>query len=322
MKTAGHLTLTLIALTTMMLSTSCRHKYLYMEEDMTSRLEVVFDWRNAPEANPSSMAMYLYDSEGRQPLRYIFDNRYGGEIKAPLGTHHAICMNADNTYWVRMRNNEKIETMEIYTPDASSLGGQSLAPETLPRAEGSDGERMAETPGMLWGSRENNIEIVPHEGTQKIILYPSEAICYYTVDVLDVENLEGVASSTIDATISGMAEGYSFGAEAATEVPVTMNFSLRTVADSDTSLHGEFLTFGECTGRTEKHYLTVYLVLSDGSRWWHSFDVSEQVADAPDPKHVHIVVRGLPLPEPPSEGGTQIAPYVNEWQPVEINLKM
>lgn len=314
-----YLNIIILAAATLMLS-SCRHKYLYMEEAMTSRLEVVFDWRNAPEAEPASMAMYLYDSNGQTPLRYIFDNRFGGEIKAPLGMRHAICLNADNTDWAHMRNHESIETLEIFTSDASQMQAQNLDPKSLPRSEGAENERMAETPGMLWGSRENNILVSPHEGTQTITLYPSEAICYYTVDIYDVDNLEGVRSSSIDATLSGMAEGFSFGAESPTNAAVTMNFKLST--EDEGSLHGDFLTFGECPGKAEKHFLTVYMVLTDGSKWWHSFDVTDQVAQAPDPRHVHIIVRGLHLPEPPSEGGADISANVNEWQPVEIHLHM
>lgn len=312
----------LIASVAIGMLTSCRHKDLYMDEAMSSRLEVVFDWRNAPEATPSSMAMYLYDNDGHMPLRYIFDNRYGGEIKAPLGTHHAICVNADNTDWALMRKHENIETFEIYTSDATYTPSQSLETAGLPRSKGTEDERMAQTPGMLWGCRQNDISIAPHEGTQTITLYPAEAICYYTVDIYDVDNLEGVMSSTVDATLSGMAEGYGFGAESATDTPVTMTFKLVSTAKTSDSLHGEFLTFGECPSRTDKHYLTVYMVLADGSKWWQSYDVTDQVSQAPDPKHVHIVIQGLHLPEPPADGATQISANVNEWQSVEINMSM
>lgn len=304
------------------LLSSCRHKDLYMDDAMSSRLQVVFDWRNAPDANPQSMAMYLYEFDGNNPMRFIFSGRDGGEIKAPFGTRHALCLNADNTDWLRMRKVENVETMELLTLDADALPAQRLRSESIPRAEGTEDERMAQTPGMLWGSRLNNIEIAPHEGTQTITMYPQEQICYYTVDILDVDNLDGVSSSSIDATLSGMAEGCALGQQTATDTPVTMSFTLSS-SGSD-SLHGEFLTFGECPHTSAKHYLTVYMVLKDGSGWYHSYDVTDQVTNAPDPRHVHIVVRGLPLPEPPDSGagGTSLIPTVNDWQPVYIDLQM
>ncbi|MDE6547711.1 MAG: DUF5119 domain-containing protein [Muribaculaceae bacterium] len=70
--------------------TSCRHKDLYMEEEMTSQLQVVFDWSNSPDANPESMALYLYEEDGLNPMRFIFSNKTGGLIKSPFGTNHAI----------------------------------------------------------------------------------------------------------------------------------------------------------------------------------------------------------------------------------------
>ncbi|MDE5814559.1 MAG: DUF5119 domain-containing protein [Muribaculaceae bacterium] len=317
---SGKYTVLLLALVSLAF-TSCRHKDLYMEEDMTSELQVVFDWRNAPDANPESMALYLYEEDGHNPMRFIFSNKTGGLIKAPFGTRHAICLNADNTDWARMRNNESVETLEIYTQDASEIGTRADDSTTIPRPEGTENERIAATPGMLWGSRTNDIGIVPHNGMQTITMYPIEAVCHYIVDVYDVENLDGVESSAVDATLSGMAEGYCHGQQSATDNTVSMKFDLTGNA-SEKNLHGEFLTFGECSNTVAKHYLTLYMVLTDGSKWYHSFDVTDQVTKAPDPTHVHIIVRGLDLPQPPEEGSGDLKTDVNEWQAVNIGLQM
>lgn len=301
--------------------TSCRHKDLYMEEDMTSELQIVFDWSNAPEANPESMALYLYEEDGHSPMRFIFSNKTGGQIKAPFGLHHAICLNADNTDWARIRGNEGVESLEIYTMDAEAIGSRADNANTIPRPEGTETERIAATPGMLWGSRSNNIPIVPHSGMQTITMYPLEAVCHYIVDVYDVENIDGVESSAVDATLSGMAEGYSHGQQSSTDNTVSMKFDLNGNA-AEKNLHGEFLTFGECPTTVAKHFLTLYLVLTDGSKWYHSFDVTDQVAKAADPKHVHIIVRGLDLPEPPKDGNAELKTDVNDWQAVNIGLHM
>ncbi len=301
--------------------TSCRHKDLYMEEDMTSQLQVVFDWRNAPDANPESMAMYLYEEDGHSPMRFIFSNKTGGLIKAPFGTHHAICLNADNTDWACMRGQESVESLEIYTLDAEEIDTRADNATTIPRPEGTENERIAATPGMLWGSRSNDIAITPHEGMQTITMYPHEAVCHYMVDIYDVSNLDEVESSAVDATLSGMAEGYSHGQQSATDNTVSFKFNLTGNA-AEKNLHGEFLTFGECPNTSAKHYLTLYMVLTDGSKWYHSFDVTDQVTSAPDPTHVHIIIRGLDLPEPPKEGDEELKTDVNEWQPINIDLKM
>lgn len=319
MKKAKLAALALTAMSATM--TSCLHKDLYMDDELSSRLIVEFDWRDAPDADPESMAFYLYGEDGTSPARYIFANKTGGEIKAEFGLHHAIAINADNTDWARLRRTESIETMEISTQDAADLAAQGINSASLPRTKGTESERMAATPGMLWAKRSNNISVVPHQGTDTITVYPHEAVCHYVVDVLDVSNLGGVSTTTIDANLSGMAEAYCAGTDAGTDTPVTMNFQLRADKGSD-SLHGEFLTFGECANTVVKHYLTVYMVLSDGSKWWHSFDVTDQVSKAPDPRHVHIIVSGLPLPEPPGDQTPGFKPDVNDWQVINVELKM
>lgn len=302
-------------------SVSCHHKDVYMEEEMTSQLQVVFDWSNAPEADPTSMALYLYEEDGNQPMRFIFSNKTGGLIKSPFGIHHAICLNADNTDWACMRGNENVESLEIYTQNATAIGSRAEAPSRLPRPEGTENERIAATPGMLWGSRTNNISITPHSGMQTITMYPEEVVCHYIVDVYDVTNLENIESSAVDATLSGMAEGYSHGQQSATDNTVSMKINM-TGDSHKKCLHGEFLTFGECPSNDARHYLTLYMILTDGSKWYHSFDVTDQVRNASDPKHVHIIIRGLDLPEPPRQGDTELSTDVNEWQPVEIGLTM
>ena len=311
----------LIMLVATLSISSCRHKDLYMESEMSSELQVVFDWRNAPEANPESMALYLYEDDGLNPMRFIFSNKSGGLIKSPFGNHHAICLNADNTDWACMRNNESVETLEIYTQDAEEIGTRADNSSTIPRPEGTENERIAATPGMLWGSRSNNIAITPHSGMQTITLYPEEVVCHYIVDVYDVNNLEGIESSAVDATLSGMAEGYCHGQNSSTDITASFKFNLKGNA-AEENLHGEFLTFGECPTNVAKHYLTLYMVLTDGSKWYHSFDVTDQVTNAPDPTHVHIIVRGINLPEPPKEGDSQLKTNVNEWQAVNIGIQM
>lgn len=305
-----------------LLTTSCRHKDLYMGEDFSQRVIVKFDWRKAPEADHSSMAMYLYSDDAGQPARYIFTGRDGGAARVAYGTYTALCINADNTSWARLRRMEALGTFEISTPDAEALGAHGISTRTIPRARGSEDERMAQTPGMLHGDVNYSIRIVPHPGTDTIPFYPDELVCHYTVDIYDVENLSGIEGANIDATLSGMAEGVNVSRSAGTDTPVTMPFVL-TADPAARQLHAQFLTFGECENTSAAHPLTVYMVLSDGSRWYHTFDVADQIAAAPDPHHVHIVLHGLTLPEPGTDtGAAGLIPDVNEWQEIHITLPM
>lgn len=309
-------------------TSSCHHKDLCFDHVHTYEVNVVFDWRNAPDGNPESMALYMFDrGETSQPiangsLRYIFTDRYGGRIRIPFGYYDGLCMNSDDTDWAHFRHTEDIDNFEIYTKEVEQLTAYGLSTRAVPRAEGAEDERVVETPGMAWSSRTDSIAlpITDSDAVRTITLYPEEIVCHYTVDILDVDHIEYVSNTEIDGTLSGMAEGYCHGKRCTNENNVTIPFTLAVDKDART-LHSEFLTFGECGVTAHKHTLTIYMYLNDDSKWYYTFDVTDQIKDAPDPRHVHIVVRGLPLPKPLSHGGG-LRPEVEDWQTVNIPMPM
>lgn len=87
------------------------------------------------------------------------------------------------------------------------------------------------------------------------------------------------------------------GADALTGERVTIPFDAVTGKDKDgekTVITGGLLTFGHKAGNN--HTLTVYAVLADGSKWYYTYDVTDQIYSAPDPRNVHIVLDGFPCP--------------------------
>ncbi len=300
---------------------SCRHKDLSYEPYRNSLLNVVFDWRNAPDADPSAMAFYLYSTDGTDPIRFIFQNKTGGSIKVPSGDYHSICLNADLNDWAVISSEKFIDTYEVSTPDANSLTAAGYSTRAIPRAPESGDERYAATPGMLWAYRLDNVALPASYDEKTIVMYPEEKVCHYTVDVYDSGDVSNYPNG-VDATLSGMAEGYLIGKDRGSDTKVTHPFVLEPVT-SDNSLHAEFLTFGETPG-DKTHYLSMYLTTAEGKNWNCNIDVSKVVHEAPDPRHVHIVIRGIDLPDPPSSdtpiGG--IVPDVDDWQSVYIDLKM
>lgn len=302
---------------------SCRHKDIDMEVNDRCEIYVAFDWQKAPDADPSSMLSYFYPVKGGEPLLYTFAGRDGGRIAIPYGHYTGISINGDNGDWAEMRNTDDPDKFEVCTRDAETMQALGMPSRSVPRAAGTESERMAKTPGMMWSDRLDGIKIDGESdgyGLQTITFYPEEAVCHYTVDILDIEHSEYLRGAEIDAALTGMAEGYLPGKRHATDVSVTMPFTLKSGA-GEQSLSGQFLTFGECDKTKHSHQLTVYVILTDGTKWYHSYDVTDQVANAPDPRHVHIVVRGLDLPQPVS-GGSGFRPDVNDWNDININLSM
>ncbi|MDE6086272.1 MAG: DUF5119 domain-containing protein [Muribaculaceae bacterium] len=301
-------------------STSCHHKDLVYSHVNEVTTEVIFDWQKAPDADPKSMALYMYESSSDKPLRYIFSDKFGGQITLPYGRYSGLAMNSDNTDWARTRATEDIENFEIYTPDVEELSAYNLTSRSIPRAAGTEDERLASTPGMMWCDRGDDIDM-PAEITHKTItFYPEEAVCHYTVDILDVDNLKYLHGSEIDGTLSGMAEGFYDGKMLATDNKVTMSFVL-SMNEQGNGLHAEFLTFGECPHNDCNHVLSLYMILTDGTKLHYTWDVSNQISDAPDSTHVNIVVRGLTIPQPINNGGG-FKPDVNDWVTEHIGIKM
>ena len=64
-----------------------------------------------------------------------------------------------------------------------------------------------------------------------------------------------------------------------------------------------------------------YLCQYRQKRWKHTYDVTEQVHTAPDPRNVHILLYGLPVPKPIANGGG-FRPNVSEWETEEENIEM
>ncbi|MDE7413613.1 MAG: DUF5119 domain-containing protein [Muribaculaceae bacterium] len=305
------------------LLSSCRHKDLDFEEVPRQKVNIRFDWSNAQDASPSSMEVWLFYSPEESPdstLRFDFNNSYGGSVKIPYGSFSGLALNSDNTDWARFRNTENIEMFEIFTKEASGLPVSGIKTRAFPRAKGAEEETLVEAPGMIYSARNDGMSLRRGETEKTFTFFPEEIVCHYTVDVKDVKNISSIDGTAVDGTLSGMAGSYMHGKKEASDSKVTIPFYL--VKDSQgNSLHGEFLTFGESPKTSNPHKLSLYAVLDDGNKYLYTFDVSSQIYDAPDPKHVHIVVSGLPLPDPVIEG-SGFTPDVSDWENVEIDLPM
>lgn len=302
-----------------MLLVSCRHKDLQYEETETATTEIVFDWSLAPDADPASMSAFLFPDDSR-PLRYEFANSEGGEVRIPLGHYCGLAMNSDDTDWARFRDTDDIEKFEIHTAPVESLPVSGLTPDMLPLEDEEEYEDLVKAPGMLWSTRRDNLTLTESDRKKTFVFYPQEAVCHYTVDIYDVKNMKSLPGNDIDATLSGMAGGFLHGQGTSSDSKVT--FPIILTADKEkNSLHSEFLTFGENPVKDLPHRLKIHATLADGSILHQTFDVGNQIKNATDPKHVHIVIRGFTLPEEEvTTGGFR--PDVNEWHNENIDLDM
>lgn len=297
----------------------CHQKELLDECQTTMKLNVVFDWRNAPDAHVESMALYLFPADGGEPLRYLFQNSDGGEIAVPFGRYTALCMNNDNTDWARTAATSQLESFEILSSPASGLSLADLR-STVTETDEPDSV-LVNSPELIWTDAGESLTLASTDtGVKTLTLFPQESGCHYTIDIYDIGNTASLENQSFLATFSGLAGGYHPGLSHSSEEHVSMPLVM-TVDPDGSKIHGEFLNFGLCPDIIYKNELRLYCFLTDGTPLSYRFDVTDQTVNASDPRNVHIVLRGMPIPEPISGGGG-LKPVVDDWIVEHITVPM
>lgn len=294
---------------------ACEHKKLCYDHSHGVDVQIVFDWKKAPEANPASMRLYLFPADGSSVLPYEFPAAHGGRVTVPAGRYKAICLNSD-TDSILYRNINRFTDFEAYT----SGGTLMVRPSSAPRAEGKEGERIANSPDRLWCAHKENICIDAGEQGKAIIFCPEEAVCHYKLTIKNVENLKYIADNGMSGTLSSMAGGLLIGTGKPTAETVTIPFKL--IRKDARTLTAEFLCFGHCpSDKQMKHAAVIYALLPDGRRCYRTYDVTSQIHAAPDDRNVRIELDGLRLPKPIVNGGGFL-PDVEEWENIEMDIPM
>lgn len=326
-------------LVSLLLLTSCEHKELCYRHPHTTKVRVEFDWRNAPDADPEGMCVFFYPENGGDPVRFDFGGKQGGEIDVVVGGYRLIAYNNDNEA-VRFGGQSSFDTHYGYTREGSlfePILGNGFATTSVPRAEGSEEEKVVITPDMIWGCTALDVVIsesgscgytcvtdelggrpIRIEGTEKVItLYPCELLCHYSYEIRNVENLSSV--SKMSTTLSGMSGSMVMSTgELGTEC-VTLPLEARANYNPDT-ITGEFFTFGHHPENPQLHNLVLYVWLNDGHKYYYTFDLTDQVHTAPDPRRVHLIVDGLTFPLQFEDSNVDVG--IDDWIEENVDIQM
>ena len=323
----------LIPLSSFLILCGCIHReFEYAQEDMeTAYVDVVFDWANEPTANPETMSLYLFPTDGGTPLRHEFVGSDGGTIRVNTGSYHAICINSDRRD-VLYRNQDAHHTFEITTSELASLSlspAMKVTPLDVPRAPGSEDQPMMNQPPLLWASSEKDFVFESFAavrgrgrgGNPELRMYPVRIVDTYVIKVKKITNVESLQS--LSATISGMSDGYLPSTQSSNDNSAILSVEMTHDADEATA-RGTFLTFGHCPSGQKTHRLMLYAILNDGSKYYFEFDVSEQAhKDASDDNIHYIEVECIDIPEPAGDdAGSGLSPSVNVWNTIDITIEM
>lgn len=274
------------------LLSSCEQKELCYDHNHASNVKVTFDWEQHPNANPASMCFYLFPrEEGERTLKREFIGKNGGIAQALVGVSYtALGFNSDarNTSF---RNNIRTNSIEASSKDAGTIDRIGISASLLPRAKGTEGERMSmEADSIYSGASEKDILISLEENdrgdTCKITLSPKRRFCTYRLKIINIANQQNLSSS-IAGSISGLAGGINLSTGEKTEAKVTVPFAVGTTNES--TLEGQLRCYGNSPSEDAANYLVIYTMLKDGTKWCYIYDVTKQIKEAPNPYEVEIL---------------------------------
>lgn len=306
------------------------------EGDYYMRLTIKNHWTVTPEVFPEGMAYFFFPQSGGEPWRFDIPGADGGEVKVPNEAYRFVALNDDFTS-VLLKDGDSYETMEVTTVAGNLLDGADdavAASESLPSRSGDlDRQEVRMCPDMMWSDAMPSVVVGLDELTYTMshipdgdeemmkshgmilptMMHPIVSTYHFTVS--GVANLSGV--KRICGAMSGLAASINLAGCCHSSEVVTVPVGVRRV--DDTTLGGDFLTFGLPSDTEVKNVLSLFVWLTDGRRINYEFDVTEQTTAAPDPMNVWIRIDGLNIPESePSSGAFDVS--VDTWNTIVINI--
>ena len=314
--------LILLMTTAVSLFCSCTHKEL--DFNGTTDLTVEFDWRNVPTADPPSMMLVAF-SDLTQPIQKPFDNRNGGTITLPIGSYQLVAFN-DHSEFVSSRGNTWLD-YEVYShqTELATFSRMFVGTRNIPRGSGTEGQTIIAEPDEVWTSAADEVIVTGSIGRRVTMpMEPATFVVHFAIK--NVDNIEFV--DEVLATISGMSGSWWPARHVASYTECIIPFNLSRTGQS---YSGSVRTFGyrptNADGEEVKHLFVIYAEMTDGSKKYYTFDVTDQMNNiAPGDggsvtTEVTIELDELPLPKPLNDG-TGLAPDVADWEEVSIPIDM
>ena len=335
------------------LAIACEHKDLCIHHPHKAKVKVVFDWKNAPEANPKGMCIWFYPTDGGQ---YIYRDlkRDGGIVELVDGTYKAICYNNDYEA-TRIKGSRNFDTHSFYTREGGITEGvngtSTPSASRVKTDENSEEQRVVITPDPMWGCNAFEITVSLEDGVKYtcypeedeyremevvtkehvITLYPLELTCTYTYEVNNVVNINN--TSQMSAVLSGMSGGLSLKDYELYDEPVTL--PVEAIQDfKNNRITGKFYTFGHHEENIEPHKMAFFAWV-DGAATYCSVpgseenwvDVTSQVHQeqltVKNKRRVHIIIDGgIEIPEDPTKDPGMFEPTVDDWIDIPYDVEL
>ena len=311
----------LLLLTPMaMLFSACRHKDLCYTHPHKARVRVNVDWSQFRVEKPTGMSVLFYSTEGGGNQQTVLSNNTAFvETDLAVGKYRAMVYNQSPSEFgsVSFSGMENLQTAAVYANTQSSRWYNARTDEeqviTAPEWIGTTvsgtlevTREMVEATNILHGSKpapETNIL-----GT----LVPQNIIYTITVNIY----MKGIYNlRSVRASLNGMATGYEFGQQRASEQKGTQlleNWSITTDKVNPTQgvVTTKIRSFGlphSHKGEAEENTLTVsFLLVDNKTKLNYTFKVGDSFIQDTDNELSLRIDKEIanPLPDVKPEGGT------------------
>lgn len=287
----------LLLMAVALLTVSCDQKDLVFDGEDTT-LRVVFDWQQAPDANPDGMTILFFPADTRSmSWRFDIPGRNGGDIELLSGIYDVLVFNND--------------LPGIDFTDTDSFNFLSATPRTL-------SDSLTSTTGMLYSAALTRVAVFPREGNlTSIRLKPDSISTVYNIRIDSVSGTQRIKTAT--AVLRGPASSVCLSTQCNSKDACAMSTLLSFDPDHPDRLRAKAAALGIPDIDNPRFQLEVILTTSHG-RYSKTFDVTDQVVNSKTPKNVDIHIIGLLIPEAdnPADESVGISVGVDGWQQIEI----
>lgn len=320
--------------------TSCEHKDLCYTHPHTMPVKIVIDWRYAPGAEDdiSTMEVMLFPKAGGEAFHYQV-GKYGGIVWVPVTAYYGTCFNSGegaNRWDSRPSDFFTMNVTTRMSPDEEAMSRINAPSSRVPRTIDATDQDFLLEPDMLYSDQLNDIcielrstltfsdgrstEEYTEDDLQVITFYPERRTPHYTVIIKNLRNLGYVQS--LSASMSSMSGAYYVGTEHADNDRWLQSFDMQHIQGSALDIAGDFLGFGHCPDEDFLHTVTLYLVLSDGTKLYYPFDVTEQMHSEENRNSMEVTIvidAGIVIPPPETAAGG-LQPTVDGWMHEIVDL--
>lgn len=294
--------------------------------DVVLRQTVCFDWSAIATPLPQSLTLAFFRDGASEPVLYGVLCRPLAEVALAADTWRTIAWNSDAESLTASGNTYDGYTVSALTASVAYNAPAFQSSRTMPRAQSTEYETVIMQPDSLLVGTQAGFEVsLDHD--EVIPLTMQAAVNTFTVTISNVQNLAYVTD--VMATLSGMSGGYQPGLDVLTDASCIIPFALQS--DGNSCLEGRCTVFGtinpahwrQSAQAQSAHQLVVYAKLTDGTKWYSTYDVTDAVntAEQQGITEVHIEIDKLPFPKPITNG-SGLHPTMEDWNIVNIDVDM